>query len=134
MGDSSFFSMEEFLPQGHSYLWRADILWLHVTSNVILFIAFTSISLVLFQYLRKSPSSPYKWIFVMFGLFIGLSGLSFAMSVVTVWKPLYGIEGILKALTASVSMATAVLFMPLAPHAFRWIYGVKKGDRRGTEV
>lgn len=134
MGDSSFFSTEDFLPQGHSYLWRADVLWLNVASNAILFIAFTSISVVLIRYLRKSPSSPYKWIFVMFSLFIGLSGLTHAMSVVTIWKPLYGIEGILRAITASISMATAVLFIPLAPHAFRWIYGMKKGERSGAET
>lgn len=134
MGESSFFSTEDFLPQGHSYLWRADVLWLHVASNIILFIAFTSISVVIFKYLRKSPSSQYKWIFIMFGLFIGFSGLSFAMSVITVWKPLYGVEGILKAITASISMATAVLFIPLAPHAFRWIYGTKKEERRGAEI
>ena len=53
----------------------------------------------------------------MFGAFIIGCGTTHLMEVVTSYTPVYRLSGILKLLTAGVSVATAVAIMPLIPQA-----------------
>jgi two-component system NtrC family sensor kinase len=115
------FSTEGFMPHGHCYLWRPEILWLNVVSDAIIFLAYMMIPVTIFLMLRKRPLVPYKWILFMFGLFITACGFTHLASIITIWDPYYGVEGILKAITAAISIATALLTMPLAPRAFDFL-------------
>lgn len=51
----------------------------------------------------------------MFFVFILACGLTHAMSIVTVWNGYYGIQGMLKAVTALASIGTAVMLYPVMP-------------------
>ena len=37
------FSSNEFMPHGHCYLWQPGVIWLHVTSDAIIALAYTTI-------------------------------------------------------------------------------------------
>jgi hypothetical protein len=119
--DPTLFSDMNFMPHGHCYLWRPDILWLQVVSDALVFLAYMIIPITLLLVLRKSPGLPYKWIFVMFSLFIFMCGLTHLFSIITVWHPYYLIEGLIKALTATISISTSILFIPLAPRVFKYM-------------
>lgn len=119
--DMSFFFDVNFMPHGHCYLWRPDILWMHVVSDALVFLAYMIIPITLIRILRKIPDLPNKWIFAMFSAFIFLCGVTHLFSIVTVWRPIYFLEGIVKALTATISITTSLLFIPLAPKAFRYM-------------
>jgi hypothetical protein len=123
----NLFSTENFMPHGHCYLWRPEILWLHVVSDAIICLAYLMIPVFIFILLRKRPSFPHKWILLMFGLFITFCGITHAVAIVTIWKPYYGVEGVFKAITAAVSITTALLILPLAPRAFDFLAD-NKGD------
>ncbi len=101
------------MPHGHCYLWRPDILWLHIISDVIIATAYFVIPIGLFIIFRSLKDNSARWSFVMFGLFIVFCGLTHLFSIVTIWKPYYLAEGILKAATAAISIATAFLFAPV---------------------
>src|ERR1700732_784293 len=47
--------------------------------------------------------------------FILACGLTHIFSIYTLWVPIYGIEGIVKAITAAASIVTAVMLWPLIP-------------------
>jgi signal transduction histidine kinase len=96
-----------FMPHGHCYLWLPGLLWLHVGSDVLIGTAYLGISVILYVLVRKIRL-PFSPVFIAFGLFIGLCGITHFMKVWTVWHPDYLIDGLIKAATAAASVATAI--------------------------
>jgi len=112
---AQFFSIDSFMPHGHCYLWQPSILWLNVLSDGFIALAYVSIPFSLLYILRKRRDLPFSWIFVAFGAFIISCGMTHVMEIISVWIPLYAIAGIIKAITASVSILTAILLIKLIP-------------------
>ena len=108
--DSSMFS-----PHGICLLWEPELIWLHVTSDVLIAVAYFSIPIALAILVSKRPDVDFGWIFWAFAIFITACGFTHVLSIVTLWVPIYGIEGIVKALTAVASIVTAVVLWPLLP-------------------
>ncbi len=98
-----------YLPHGFCYLWNPQLLALHVTSDVVIFLSYLAISITLgvmrFRYRRDIPLG---WVIVAFGLFIVSCGFTHLMDVVVLWTPLYWLQGDMKLLTALASVTTAV--------------------------
>ncbi len=104
-----------FMPHGHCFLWRSDILWLHVLSDATIALAYFSIPVTLVYFLRKRPDIPFRGVFWLFAAFIMLCGITHVFGIVTIWRPLYALDGIIKAMTASTSILTALALIPLVP-------------------
>ena len=119
--NGAFFSSDGFMPQGHSYLWQPEILWLHAISDILVFLSLLIIPILLLAAVRKYPHFHYKWLIGMFAFLLFLCGLTHFADVWTIWRPHYGIAGMLKAVTAAVAIATTALFIPLAPRAIHQI-------------
>jgi signal transduction histidine kinase len=109
------FSSQGFEPHGHCYLWLPEILWLHVISDALITLAYYSIPLALIYLVHKRRDLSYGWMVAMFGAFILLCGTTHVMNLWTVWHGTYRLEGLVKLLTAVVSVATAVALWPLIP-------------------
>lgn len=107
----------DFMPHGHCFFWRSDILWLHVLSDVLIGIAYFSIPLMLLYFRKKRKDLPYPWMFGLFAAFIFWCGTTHFMNIVTLWIPIYRAEGIVKLITAGISVWTAILLFPLIPQA-----------------
>ncbi len=107
----------DFMPHGHCYFWRPDILWTHVLSDGIIAIAYFSIPITLVYFLNKRRDFPFRGILALFAAFIILCGTTHILGIITVWKPIYVIDGMVKAATALVSIATALVLVPMVPIA-----------------
>jgi len=107
----------DFMPHGHCFFWRPEVLWLNVISDILIGIAYYSIPLTLLYFIIKRRDIPFHWMFVMFGAFIFLCGTTHLVDVWTTWSAVYRLEGIVKLMTAVVSLTTAVLLIPLIPRA-----------------
>lgn len=105
------------MPHGMCYLWRPEILALHVVSDAVIALSYFSIPIVLFTFALRRPDLTYRPIVWLFAAFIVLCGVTHLFSIWTVWNPDYMIEGGLKVMTAGVSLATAVVLWPLLPRA-----------------
>jgi PAS domain S-box-containing protein len=103
----------DFMPHGYCYLWNPWILWLHVVSDSSIAISYYYIPLVLIYVARKRRDLPFNWVFFMFGAFILGCGTTHLLEVWTVWHPDYLLSGIVKAITAAISIATALLLIPI---------------------
>ncbi|MFC7538333.1 PAS domain-containing protein [Siccirubricoccus deserti] len=57
----------------------------------------------------------YPWAVELFAAFILLCGATHFMAAWTLWHPGYGVQGMLKAATAVVSVVTAIVIWPLLP-------------------
>jgi signal transduction histidine kinase len=107
----------DFMAHGHCYFWRPEIVWLHVASDSLIALAYYSIPIALIYFVRKRRDLPFHWMFLMFGAFILSCGTTHAMEVWTIWNGTYRIAGVLKAITAGLSLGTAAALVPLMPQA-----------------
>ncbi|MBD2167715.1 sensor histidine kinase [Calothrix membranacea FACHB-236] len=113
----SFFSDGLFIPHGHCYLWQPKLVWLHIISDSLIAIAYYSIPITLVYFVKKREDFPFKWILLLFGTFIVSCGTTHVMEVWTLWHPTYWLAGALKFFTASVSVYTAIILVPIIPQA-----------------
>ncbi|MBE9185026.1 HAMP domain-containing histidine kinase [Microcoleus sp. LEGE 07076] len=113
----TFFSSGSFIPHGHCYLWQTELVWLHVASDSIIALAYFSIPITLIYFISQRKDLPFDWIFAMFGAFIVACGITHIFEVWTLWHPTYWLSGTLKAITATISFATAILLVDLIPQA-----------------
>jgi signal transduction histidine kinase len=110
-------SLHGFMPHGMCYLWRLDILIMHVMADVLIGLSYLSIPVVIWWISVKRPDILFRPVAYLFILFIILCGVTHLFSIYTIWTPAYFIEGGLKLATAIVSVATAVALWPLLPKA-----------------
>ena len=102
-------------PHGICLLWEPELIWLHVVSDAVIAASYFSIPVALSIFVSKRRDVDFGWIFWAFALFITACGFTHVLSIVTLWVPVYGIEGLIKAMTALASIVTAVILWPLLP-------------------
>jgi PAS domain S-box-containing protein len=107
----------DFMPHGHCYLWRPEILWLHVFSDGVITASYYFIPVALVYFVRKRKDLPFNWMFLLFGVFIFACGTTHLMEIWTVWNGAYRLSGVIKAITAVASVGTALALVPLIPQA-----------------
>lgn len=129
--------INDFMPHGHCYFWRPDILWLNVLSDAAISLAYYMISFSLLYFLiKREKNIPFPSIFILFGAFIFLCGLTHTIEIFTVWNPWYRFEGLMKLATGVVSMVTAAVLVPIVPKAVK-LPGMRKLNdelKRKTEA
>ncbi|MDD1518331.1 PAS domain-containing sensor histidine kinase [Bradyrhizobium sp. WBAH42] len=108
--DSSMLS-----PHGICLLWEPELIWLHVVSDACIAAAYFSIPFALAILVTKRRDLKFGWVFWAFAIFIMACGLTHVLSIYTLWVPVYGIEGMVKAATAVASVFTAAALWPLLP-------------------
>jgi hypothetical protein len=109
------FSSDGFMPHGHCYTRDPRLVWLHVVSDSLIALAYFTIPLTLIYVARKRKDLPFEWMFVCFGVLILACGATHAPEVWTLWTPTYWLSGMMKAITAAASIATAILLLKLIP-------------------
>ncbi len=104
-----------FLPHGYCYLWTPGLVELHVVSDALIAISYLTIPVTLVYFIRKRRDIPFSWMFLCFGVFIVACGTTHLMEIWTIWFPAYWLSGAVKAFTACVSAATAILLIRATP-------------------
>jgi signal transduction histidine kinase len=102
-------------PHGICLLWRPELIWTHVIADLIIGTAYFSIPVALGVFVTRRRDVAFGWIFWAFAIFILACGTTHFFSIWTLWVPDYGAEALVKAATAIVSLATAILLWPLLP-------------------
>jgi two-component system, LuxR family, sensor kinase FixL len=106
-----------FMPHGYCYLWSPSLIGLHVASDSLIALSYLSIPITLVHFTRKRRDIPFSWMFLCFGAFIVACGGTHLMEVWTIWFPSYWLAGALKAVTACISVVTAILLIRVTPRA-----------------
>jgi signal transduction histidine kinase len=122
-----------FMPHGHCYLWIPSLLWMHVISDALIGIAYLGISLILYLLVR-SIRLPFSPVFVAFGLFIGLCGITHFMKIWTVWHPDYLLDGLIKMATAAASVATAIGLLYVRPQVTEMVSAARLSEKRRVQL
>ena len=114
--DGLIFS-EQYIPHGHCYLWKPALLWLHLLSDAFIALAYYSIPLALIYFVRQRQDIPLKGILILFSLFIFSCGTTHIISIWTIWHSDYWLSGLIKAITAIISLITAFEMISTLPKA-----------------
>ena len=130
--------MDHFMPHGFCYLWTPRLLWLHVVSDSLIALSYTTIPFTLVWFVRKRKDLPFDWMFLCFGLFIVACGATHYMEIWNTWNADYWAAGWVKLITAGASVVTAALLVPLMPKAVALpspeMYRVEIDERRRAEA
>lgn len=104
-------------PHGFCLLWDPTLIWTYATSDIGIGIAYFTIPLALAIFVQRRRDLVFRPIFWLFVAFILLCGASHWLDVLTLWVPAYGVEAIVKATTAIVSLITAIALWWQMPQA-----------------
>jgi len=111
------FEQGEFLPHGVCLLWDQWLVLTRVVADSVTALAYYSIPVALVYFICKRRDLAFRWMFLLFGVFIFLCGTTHVMEVWTLWHPHYWLEANVKAMTAVASAMTAALLWPMIPAA-----------------
>lgn len=109
------------IPHGYCIAWDSRLIWVMVTSNAMIALAYFSIPFALARFLRLQRGLPFGWMFVLFSGFIFSCGLTHLIDIVNLYRPVYRLDAVLMAITAVISLATAAALFPLVPTASAYI-------------
>jgi diguanylate cyclase (GGDEF)-like protein/PAS domain S-box-containing protein len=108
-----------FLPHGYCIKWTPDLLWLYVVSDLLIVLAYYSIPFTLAYFVWKRKDLQFRWIFLLFSAFILACGTTHLLGIVVLWNPIYWIDAGMKAVTAFISLITAIALVILLPKALK---------------
>jgi PAS domain S-box-containing protein len=86
-----------------------------VVSDAITGVSYYAIPLALAYFVWKRPDIDFGWMFWMFAGFILACGTTHFFDVWTLWHSDYAIQGVIKAITAAISLMTAAMLWPIVP-------------------
>ena len=111
------FGSASFVPHGYCLLWRPDLVALHAVSDVGIAAAYFAIpiGILVFAKRRDDMTGEAKQVAILFSAFIVLCGITHIGGLLTLWYPYYGLDGMAKAVTALVSILTAIAAWRLMP-------------------
>ena len=112
-------------PRWHCGQWTSAMGWLHIISDVAIFLAYFMIPCLLVFFIRKRRDVPMTPVFWLFAAFILSCGVGHLIEAGIFWFPAYRLAGLVKLMTAVVSLATVVVLAKLIPLALT-IPGIAK--------
>lgn len=104
-------------PHGFCLLWDPTLVWTHVVADLLIGLSYFSIPVVLAAFVIRRGDVRFRWAIWMFAAFIMACGATHLFAIVTLWVPAYGIQGLIKLVTAVVSVVTAITLWFLLPRA-----------------
>jgi len=113
----ALFDTGGFPARWYCGVWSAQLGWLHIVSDVLVFGAYMAIPCLLYYFTRRRPDLPFLPVFWLFCAFIAACGATHLIEATIFWWPAYRLSGAAKLLTAAVSWATVLALIPVLPRA-----------------
>ena len=82
--------------------------WLHIVSDVAIFLAYFAIPVALVFFVSRRKDVPFYGIFFLFAAFILCCGTGHLLEAFIFYHPIYRVAGLLKLVTAIVSWVTVI--------------------------
>ncbi len=113
------FDTAGFPPRWQCGDWDAVLGWLHILSDIGIFVAYAAIPVMLLFFVLRRRDVPLRLVFWLFAAFILSCGLTHAMDAVMFYHPMYRVLGLMKLVTAIVSLTTVAALARLVPVALQ---------------
>ncbi len=109
------FDTSDFPPRWQCGNWTTGHGWLHILSDLGVWLAYIAIPCVLGFFVLRRRDIPFRGIFLLFGAFILACGTTHLMEALIFWWPAYRFAGVIKLFTAIVSWGTVLALIPVTP-------------------
>jgi signal transduction histidine kinase len=109
-----FFS-SQYAPHGYCLLWEPWLIWAHVLTDALIAVAYFSIPVALVIFIRRRRDVSFGFVFWLFATFIMACGITHLVRIWNMWHGDYGLEALIKIVTAGISVAAAGTLWPLLP-------------------
>ena len=109
------FDSSGLTAHGFCLLWEPGLIWTYAISDTIIALSYFSIPAMLLVVARQRHDLVFRPLLWLFAAFILLCGTTHWLDLLTLWVPMYGLQGLVKAVTASVSLVTAFALWRLLP-------------------
>jgi signal transduction histidine kinase len=109
------FDSSGLTPHGFCLLWSPGLIWPHAIADIVTALAYFAIPAILVIVARQRQDLVFRPVLWLFAAFILLCGTTHWLDLITLWLPVYGFQGAVKAATAIVSILTAVALWRLLP-------------------
>lgn len=113
--------------------WPASVGWLHIVSDVLIFIAYSAIPAGLFVVYARKREVDFPRLLLLFVAFILACGLTHLCDALMFYQPMYRFLGLMKAFTAAVSLTTAVVLIANLPELLA-LPSVRRANRQLSEA
>lgn len=123
----------EFMPHGHCYFWKDEVLWPTVIGDALTVLAYVLIPVFLVRFIMARTDFRFNYVFLMFAGFILSCGFGHFVEILNVWEPHYILSAGVKVVTGVVSMATVGLLAVIYPRALA-IPNVEEANRMSEEL
>src|SRR5258708_4410716 len=111
------FDSSEFPARWQCGNWPPWLGWLHIVSDLLIWLAYLTIPLVLVYLVRRRRDAPFPALFWLFGAFIITCGTTHLLDAIIFYEPLYRLAAFVKLITAIASWATVIALLPAVPKA-----------------
>lgn len=116
---SKLFDVSDFPARWYCGTWESFHGWLHIVSDVAVFLAYMAIPIVIYLFARRRKNVQFPMLFTLFCGFIFACGTVHLIEAVIFWFPIYRISAIVKLTTAVVSWATVIALVGVLPEALK---------------
>src|SRR5712672_47884 len=108
--------MSMLIPHGACLLWKPELIWLNAISDAMVACAFFTTAFVLGSYVwRRRRDVMFRGVFWSLATFAAVGGVTRLLSILTLWVPAYGIEGLAKGFLALISVGVAAALLLMLP-------------------
>lgn len=111
------FSIDRYLPHYICLAENPSLLATMAGSDAIIAFSYFSIPLGILYFIKERRDLEFKWIAILFILFILWCGITHVTDLITLWVPIYELQATAKFITALVSVLTAVMIWVVMPKA-----------------
>jgi two-component sensor histidine kinase len=113
----ALFDMTGFPARWHCGRWTPLHGWLHITADLMVFVAYAAIPVALIYFVRKRRDVPFPPVFWLFAAFILACGFGHLIDASVFWQPRYRLLTTVKFFTGIVSWLTVLSLVRVLPKA-----------------
>lgn len=111
------FGPDTLVPQGYCLLWRPELVMLHSVAGVVYGVTCAIIAAGVWSYARRRADLEFARLYRLLACVVLLCGCTALVDVVMIWYPLYGAQGVLKAIAAAAGVICAYRLWQALPAA-----------------
>lgn len=114
------FATDGWPPKWHCGYWSSFHGWLYILSDLLIWVAYFLIPLIILNYLGKKKNGvKFQGAYLLFAAFILLCGVTHFLDAMMFWIPMYRLNALVRFVTGVVSMLTVYYLFKILPQAFR---------------
>jgi len=101
-----------YLPLSHFASWLGPLLSTYVISNVLISLSYFSMPVALAYFAWRCPDFHYRWLLRLLAVFLVACGTTYLMDVIMLWRPVYGLNTLIREIAAVASVVTSIMLWP----------------------